>query len=100
MRLYLLCITLGLIGSAGATWLEGFHGHAVLLALGAGAVGYAGLQLLKLSPVSEYGPNAKPSACCPGELLVPMHSTNTKLCTGCKTEQPWPLEPGQKRTFE
>lgn len=44
--------------------------------------------------------NCKPSRCCPGELLVPMHSTNTKLCTGCKTEQPWPLEPGQKRTYE
>lgn len=43
--------------------------------------------------------NAKPSACCPGEHLVPMHSTDTKLCTGCKTEKHWPLEPGQKRTY-
>lgn len=43
--------------------------------------------------------NCKPSKCCEGELLVPMHSTNTKLCTGCKKEQPWPLEPGQKGTF-
>lgn len=42
---------------------------------------------------------AKPSTCCPGELLVPMHSTDTKLCTGCKTEKYWPLEPGQKRTY-
>lgn len=41
----------------------------------------------------------KPSKCCPGELLVPMHSTDTKLCTGCKVEHPWNLEPGQKRTF-
>jgi hypothetical protein len=30
---------------------------------------------------------------------VPMHSTDTKLCTGCKTEKHWPLEPGQKRTY-
>ena len=37
---------------------------------------------------------AKPSTCCPGEHLVPMHSTDTKLCTGCKTEKHWPLEPG------
>lgn len=44
--------------------------------------------------------NCKPSSCCPGELLVPMHSTDTKMCTGCKTEKHWPLEPGQKRTFE
>lgn len=42
---------------------------------------------------------AKLSQCCPGEHLVPMHGTNTKLCTGCKTEQPWPLGPGQKPTF-
>ena len=42
---------------------------------------------------------AKPSTCCPGEHLVPMHSTDTKLCTGCKTEKHWPLEPGQKRTY-
>jgi len=42
---------------------------------------------------------AKPSTCCPGEHLVPMHSTDTKLCTGCKTEKHWPLEPGQKRTL-
>lgn len=41
----------------------------------------------------------KPSTCCPGEHLVPMHSTDTKLCTGCKTEKHWPLEPGQKRTY-
>jgi hypothetical protein len=43
--------------------------------------------------------NAKPSKCCPGAVLVPLHSTNTKICTGCKTEVPWPLEPGQKPTF-
>ena len=43
---------------------------------------------------------AKLSQCCPGEHLVPMHGTNTKLCTGCKIEQPWPLEPGQKPTFK
>lgn len=42
---------------------------------------------------------AKPSTCCPDEHLVPMHSTDTKLCTGCKTEKHWPLEPGQKRTY-
>lgn len=42
---------------------------------------------------------AKPSTCCPGEHLVPMHSTDTKLCIGCKTEKHWPLEPGQKRTY-
>lgn len=46
------------------------------------------------------GGDAKTSTCCPGELLVPMHSTDTKLCTGCKTERHWPLEPGQKRTFD
>lgn len=45
------------------------------------------------------GAAAKPSTCCPGEHLVPMHSTDTKLCTGCKTEKHWPLEPGQKRTY-
>lgn len=42
----------------------------------------------------------KPSKCCEGELLVPLHSTNTKICTGCKLEHPWPLEAGQKRTFD
>lgn len=51
-------------------------------------------------PTPVPGAHCKPSRCCEGELLVPMHSTNTKLCTGCKTEQPWPLEPGQKRTYE
>lgn len=43
--------------------------------------------------------NAKPSKCCRGEGLVPLHSTNTKMCLGCKTEYPWPLEPGQVPTF-
>jgi Lar family restriction alleviation protein len=46
------------------------------------------------------GGDAKPSTCCPGSLLVPFHSTDTKMCTGCKTERHWPLEPGQKRTFD
>lgn len=42
---------------------------------------------------------AKSSKCCEGEKLVPMHSTNTKICTGCKSEIPWPLEPGQVPTL-
>lgn len=60
--------------------------------------------LILFDPAAELQPpaedaNCKASKCCPGELLVPMHSTDSKLCTGCKTERPWTLEPGQKRTF-
>lgn len=43
--------------------------------------------------------SAKPSDCCDGEYLVPLHSTDTKICTGCKTERNWPLEEGQRRTM-
>lgn len=43
--------------------------------------------------------DAKLSKCCLGAVLVPLHSTNTKICTSCHVEYVWPLEPGQKPTF-
>lgn len=49
--------------------------------------------------VATWEGNAKPSKCCPGEGLVPLHGSNSKICTGCKSEIPWPLEPGQVPTF-
>lgn len=69
-----------------AQWPGVSIGNKVLIA--------AAIECLRSAPAA-----AKPSTCCPGEHLVPMHSTDTKLCTGCKTEKHWPLEPGQKRTY-
>lgn len=98
MRLYLLCIAVGLGISGAHLGSLGMDRHAALLFFFAAAVAWG---RLLVRPLPSFAPdyNAKESACCPGELLVPMHSTDTKMCTGCKTERHWPLEPGQKRTF-
>lgn len=34
--------------------------------------------------------------CSCGGVLVPLRSTDTKICSDCKTVSDWPLEPGQK----
>lgn len=53
----------------------------------------------RLAVLERAAGTAKASTCCPGEQLIPMRGSDTKLCTGCKTEKHWPLEPGQKRTL-
>ena len=103
MRLYLLLIMLGMTGTASHLVYAGLNTHALLVAL-CGLSVSAALAFFRPdkrpTTWAEYGYNCKPSKCCEGELLVPLHSTNTKICTGCKLEHPWPLEAGQKRTFD
>lgn len=107
MRLYLALCVFGCAVTSAMVAYEGLFIHAAVLSMmGAGLLTALYLASMPPEPTprpktwDEYGYNCKPSKCCPGELLVPMHSTDTKLCTGCKTEHPWSLEPGQKRTFD
>ncbi len=97
MRIYLLMCALGMLTSAADMLTRDVTGGAFFLFL----LGFSTLfnaMFRKPKEDGVVGANCKESKCCPGELLVPMHSTNTKICTGCKIEQPWPLEPGQRRT--
>lgn len=100
MSLYLAMIASALLSSALLDFYRGATYSGLFLLICA-----AGAAVAWWSSPAEPKPthrdhNCKESTCCPGELLIPMHSTDTKLCTGCKTEQHWPLEPDQRRTFE
>lgn len=51
-------------------------------------------------PAPRRRPSTKQCPACGDPCMVPLHSTNTKICPTCSTEIPWTLTGDQKPTHQ